>query len=151
VNGNVNALCQQCLFNFFYKKALTAYLGKGHIQNLISLCFDDGQLNGGCREFGFDKGFGPVGLPQRQLAAAGSDSDGRPHLAQWLQPAQLDAAQPLHEEAPAELETVSPPLPLEIKPQGDIILDTFLLLQEGQSGFSLPKTRYSKSWSQFLQ
>ena len=44
-----------------------------------------------------------------------------------------------------ELETVSPPLPFEINPQGDISLDTFLLLQEGQSGFSLPKTRYSKS------
>jgi hypothetical protein len=62
-----------------------------------------------------------------------------------LQPAQLDAAQPLQEDAPAELDTVSPPLPFETNPQGDISLDTFLLLQEGQSGFSLPKTRYSKS------
>jgi hypothetical protein len=63
----------------------------------------------------------------------------------------LDAAQPLQEDVPAELDAVCPPLPLEINPQGDINLDTFLLLQEGQSGFSLPNTRYSKSWSQFLQ
>jgi hypothetical protein len=68
-----------------------------------------------------------------------------------LQPAQLEAAHPLQEDAPAELDTVSPALPLEINPHADINLDTFLLLQEGQSGFSLPNTRYSKSWSQFLQ
>jgi hypothetical protein len=70
---------------------------------------------------------------------------------QWLQPAQLDAAQPLQEDAPADADTVSPPLPLEINPQRDINLDTFLPLQEGQLGFSLPKTRYSKSWSHFSQ
>ncbi len=62
-----------------------------------------------------------------------------------VQPAQLDAAQPLQEDAPAELDTVSPPLPLDIKPQGDINLDTFLPLHDGQFGFSLPKSRYSKS------
>jgi hypothetical protein len=70
---------------------------------------------------------------------------------QWLQPAQLDAAQPLQDDAPADLDTVSPPLPLEINPHGDINLDTFLPLQEGQFGFSLPKTRYSKFWSHFSQ
>jgi hypothetical protein len=68
-----------------------------------------------------------------------------------LQPAQLVAEQPLQEDVPAELATVSPLLPLETNPQGDINLDTFLLLQAGQSGFSLPNTRYSKFWSQFLQ
>jgi hypothetical protein len=68
-----------------------------------------------------------------------------------LQPAQLVAAQPLQEDVPADLLTVSPPLPLEINPQQDSNLDTFLLLQEGQSGFSLPNTRHSKSWLQFLQ
>jgi hypothetical protein len=55
------------------------------------------------------------------------------------------AAQPLQEEAPAERDDVSPPLPLETKPQADISLLTFLLLQLGQSGFSFPKTRHSKS------
>jgi hypothetical protein len=64
---------------------------------------------------------------------------------------QLDAAQPLQEDAPAELDTVSPPLPLEINPHADINLDIFLLLHEGQSGFSLPNTRHSKSWAQFSQ
>jgi hypothetical protein len=70
---------------------------------------------------------------------------------QWLQPEQLDAAQPLQDDAPADLDTVSPPPPLEINPHGDINLDTFLPLQEGQFGFSLPKTRYSKFWSHFSQ
>jgi hypothetical protein len=70
---------------------------------------------------------------------------------QWLQPAQLDAAQPLQEDAPADLDTVSPPLLLETNPQGDINLDTFWPLQEGQLGFSLPKTRYSKFWLHFSQ
>jgi hypothetical protein len=63
----------------------------------------------------------------------------------------LDEAQPLHPDAPAELDTVSPPPPLDTNPQADIILFTFLLLQLGQSGFSLPKTRYSNSWLHFSQ
>jgi hypothetical protein len=63
----------------------------------------------------------------------------------------LDAAQPLQEDAPADLDIVSPPLPLETNPHRDINLDTFLPLQEGQFGFSLPKTRYSKSWSHVSQ
>jgi hypothetical protein len=151
VHCYINASGQQCIFNFFYKKAFAAHFGKGDIQNFVPLSFYDRQFNGSRREFFFKKGFGPVGLPQRQFTAAGSDSDGIVHLTQWLQPAQLDAAQPLQADAPAELDTVSPPLPFEINPQGDISLDTFLLLQEGQPGFSLPKTRYSKSWSQFLQ
>jgi len=61
------------------------------------------------------------------------------------------AAHPPHEDAPAELETVSPPPPLLKNPQTDICLQTFLLLHDGQQGFSFPKTMYSKSSSHFSQ
>jgi len=58
---------------------------------------------------------------------------------------------PVHDESAAELLTVSPPLPLLIKPQADISLLIFLLLHEGQLGFSFPKTRISKFRSHLLQ
>jgi len=63
----------------------------------------------------------------------------------WLlQLEQLVAAHPLQADEEAEEETVSPPFPLLTKPQADISLNTFLLLHEGQSGFSEPNTRHSK-------
>ena len=93
-------------------------------------------------------GFDPLGLPQGQLAAAGSDGNARLH--QCPHPAQLEAAQPLQEEDAADF-TVWPPLPLLTNPQMDIKRDTFLLLQFGQSGLSLLKTKYSKSRSHFSQ
>jgi hypothetical protein len=40
---------------------------------------------------------------------------------------------------------VSPPAPLLTKPHADISFFTFLLWQEGQNGFSFPKTKNSKS------
>jgi len=58
---------------------------------------------------------------------------------------------PLHDESAAELLTVSPPPPLLIKPQADISLLTFLLLHEGQLGFSFPNSRSSKFRLQSLQ
>jgi hypothetical protein len=61
-----------------------------------------------------------------------------------LQPAQLPAGQPPHEE-PAAVLAGCPPEPLLTKPQADMRLRTFLLLQQRHSGFSLPKTRHSKS------
>jgi hypothetical protein len=61
-----------------------------------------------------------------------------------LQLEQLVAAHPLHADEEAEEDTVSPPVPLLTKPHADISFSTFLLLHEGQSGFSEPKTRYSK-------
>jgi hypothetical protein len=64
---------------------------------------------------------------------------------QWPQLEQLVAEHPVQEEAPADLPTVSPPLPLERNPQTDICLQTSSLLHSGQSGCSEPKTRLSKS------
>jgi hypothetical protein len=61
-----------------------------------------------------------------------------------LQVEQLVAAHPLHADEEAEEDTVSPPVPLLTKPHADISFSTFLLLHEGQAGFSGPKTRYSK-------
>jgi hypothetical protein len=63
---------------------------------------------------------------------------------QWPQVAQLVAAHPPQAEAEAEARVVSPPLPLLIKPQEDMRRVTFLLLQEGQSGFSDPNINFSK-------
>jgi hypothetical protein len=90
-----------------------------------------------------------VGLPERELAASGSYFDGCRH--QCPHPAQLPAEQPLQEDAEADVRTVSPLPPLLTNPQADIILPTFLLLQPGQLGLSLPKTRYSNSSLHFLQ
>jgi len=90
-----------------------------------------------------------VGLPERELAAPGSYFDGCLH--QCPHPAQLPAEQPLQEDAEAEVRMVSPLPPLLTNPQADISLLTFLLLQLGQKGLSLPKTRYSNSWLHFLQ
>jgi hypothetical protein len=58
---------------------------------------------------------------------------------------QLVAAHPVHDDAPAAAFTVSPCPPLLKKVDADISFFTFLLLHEGQSGCSLPKTRHSKS------
>jgi hypothetical protein len=63
---------------------------------------------------------------------------------QWPQVAQLVAAHPPQEDADAEARVVSPPPPLLTKPQEDMRRVTFLLLQEGQSGFSDPKISFSK-------
>jgi hypothetical protein len=49
------------------------------------------------------------------------------------------------QEEPAARETVSPLLPLLTNPQADIRFPTFLLLQQGQQGFSFPITRHSNS------
>jgi len=62
-----------------------------------------------------------------------------------LQLEQPVAAHPLHADEEAEEDTVSPLAVLLTKPHADISLCTFLLLHEGQSGFSEPKTRHSKS------
>jgi hypothetical protein len=70
---------------------------------------------------------------------------------QWLQPAQLEAAHPLHDDADADELTVSPWLPLEIKPQADIRRLTSWPWQTGQLGSSAPKTKHSKLWSHFSQ
>jgi hypothetical protein len=83
------------------------------------------------------------------LTASGSYFNDCRH--QCPHPAQLPAEQPLQEEADADVRTVSPPPPLLTNPQADISLLTFLLLQLGQTGLSLPKTRYSNSWLHFLQ
>jgi hypothetical protein len=61
------------------------------------------------------------------------------------------AAHPPQEELDADVVVVSPPLPLLTKPQEDMRRVTFLLLQEGQSGFSDPKTNFSKLLLQSLQ
>jgi len=55
------------------------------------------------------------------------------------------AEHPPHDEDDAEAFTVSPPVPLLIKPHADMSLLTFLLLHEGQAGFSFPNTIVSKS------
>lgn len=82
------------------------------------------------------------------MASSGADFDSPCH--QWPHPAQLEAEQD-PQEAEAEVLVLTPPLPLLTKPQADISFFTFLLLQEGQSGFAFPMTRYSKSRSQLLQ
>jgi hypothetical protein len=58
------------------------------------------------------------------------------------------AAHPVQDEAPAERLTVSPLPDLLKKPQADMRRSTFSQLHLGQHGFSLPKTRHSKSWLQ---
>jgi hypothetical protein len=61
------------------------------------------------------------------------------------------AAQPLQAEDPAEDDTVSPPLPLLMKPQADIRRQTLEDWQAEHSGSAFPSTRYSKSWPQSSQ
>ena len=90
-----------------------------------------------------------MGLPECQLAPPCSDMDVSAH--QWPQVAQLVAAHPPQEDADADARVVSPPPPLLTKPQVDMRRVTFLLLQEGQSGVSDPKTSFSKLSSQFSQ
>jgi hypothetical protein len=51
----------------------------------------------------------------------------------------------VHEEDAADVLTVSPPVPLLMKPHADISLLTFLPPHEGHTGFSFPKTIVSKS------
>jgi hypothetical protein len=60
------------------------------------------------------------------------------------------AEQPPQDE-PAEEETVSPLPPLLTKPQGDMSLVTFLLVQLEHSGVSLPMIRHSKFSPHFSQ
>jgi hypothetical protein len=50
---------------------------------------------------------------------------------------------PPQAEDEAEEAVVCPPAPLETKPQVDMSLQTFGLLQSGQVGFSPPKTSFS--------
>jgi len=82
----------------------------------------------------------PLGLPQGQLAASGSDAQKIFH--QWPQLEQLEALQPLQEDDAEEL-TVLPPAPLETNPQADMSLHTLVLSQSGQAGVSWPNTRHS--------
>jgi hypothetical protein len=61
---------------------------------------------------------------------------------------QLVAAHPEHDDAPAAALTVCPCPPLLKKVDADMSFLTFLLLHDGQSGRSFPKTRHSKSFLQ---
>jgi hypothetical protein len=95
-------------------------------------------------------------LPKRQLASTSADnnffiSGFHNNCHQWPHVEQLVAAHPLQPDAPADRLTVSPPFPLAINPQTDICLHTSSLLHAGQSGFSEPKTRHSKSFPQHEQ
>ena len=72
VNGDINATVQKRFFDFLNKQPLAADLGQGHIQNFISLGFDDLNLNGQMRMLCFNGLFDPVCLPEGQHAAAGS-------------------------------------------------------------------------------
>ena len=94
-------------------------------------------------EFGFD----PVGLPQCKGAASGADDDMLSHHAPQLE--QLDELHAAQDEAPAELLTVSPPLPLLTKPQADIRRLTDNAPQPGHFGISLPRIRVSNFLSHF--
>jgi hypothetical protein len=60
------------------------------------------------------------------------------------------AEHPLHDDEAEDL-TVSPPVPLLIKPHADMSLLTFLLLHEGHTGFSFPNTIDSKLWLHLSQ
>jgi hypothetical protein len=64
---------------------------------------------------------------------------------------QLVELQLPHEEAPAGVVTVSPPLPLLTKPHEDINRLTFLLPHLGQAGLSLPIIKISNFLSHFSQ
>jgi hypothetical protein len=90
----------------------------------------------------------PVGLPQCQFTCPGSDFNRWFH--QGLHPAQLLAEQPLQDD-PADEDTVSPPPPLLTKPQADMSLVTFLLLQVVHCGVSDPMIRHSKFLPHFSQ
>jgi hypothetical protein len=111
----------------------------------VALGLDDRQLHRDAGKTLQESRAEPLGLPQGEPAPAGSNDDGFRH--QCLHPAQLPAWQPPQEE-PADALTVWPP-PLLTKPQADMRLRTFLLRQPLHSGFSLPKTRHSKSFPHF--
>jgi hypothetical protein len=145
VHCQVDASIQQGFFNLLDEQAFAANFGQGDIQDFVSTGFDDGQFDGDVRMVGADGIFDPVGLPQGQLAAPGADGDGAAGH-QWPHPAQLEALHPVHDEAPADWLTVSPPLPLLTNPQVDISRQTLSALQSGHWSGSLPPiTRYSKS------
>jgi hypothetical protein len=64
---------------------------------------------------------------------------------------QLVALHPLHDDAPADRLTVSPPPPLLTKPQADIIRLTFRFPHAGHFGLSLPMIRHSNFLSHASQ
>ena len=74
VNSDINVIVQKRFLDFFDKEPLAADLGQRHIQNFISLGFDDLNLNRQMRMLRFNGLFDPVCLPEGQLAAAGSDA-----------------------------------------------------------------------------
>jgi hypothetical protein len=128
VNSDIYATVQKRFFDFLNKQSLAPDLGQRHIQNLISLGFDDLNLYSQKRMPRFNGLFDPVCLPEGQLAAAGSDAQDGFH--QWPHPPQLVALHPPQEE-PTEAEelTVSPPPPLQTNPQADMSRLTFGLPQ----------------------
>jgi hypothetical protein len=124
MDGDINSVIQQGLFDFFNKKPFAANFGKRDIQNFIAFGFDGNQFDipGGI-VFGQSR-FDPVGLPQRQFAGPGPDFDRWLH--EWPHPVQLPAEQPVQPD-PAEVDTVWPPAPLLTKALVDMSLVTFLL------------------------
>jgi hypothetical protein len=61
------------------------------------------------------------------------------------------AEHPPHDDDDAEVLTVSPLVPLLMKPHADISLLTFLLPHDGHAGFSFPNTIVSKLWPHLSQ
>jgi hypothetical protein len=70
---------------------------------------------------------------------------------QWPQLVQLVALHPVHDDAPADRLTVSPPPLLLTNPQADIIRLTFRFPHFGHSGLSLPMIRHSNFLSHASQ
>jgi hypothetical protein len=149
VDCQIDSALQESLFDFFDEKSLAADVGQRDIEYFIAFGGDGDELDREGREVFEQFRLNPIGLPQSESALSGPDSDNTLHD-QWPQLEQLVPEHPLQED-PADLETVWPPPPLLTKPQVDIRRQTSAPLQVGQSGFSSPNTRRSKSSLHFRQ
>src|SRR5207302_2097153 len=80
MHGEVGAAVADRLLNRLGEQPVAADLRQGFILDLIALGLDDDQLDLSSRRHSAQKIRNVVGLPERERAAAGADSQGPGHL-----------------------------------------------------------------------
>lgn len=74
VNGNIDLAGEQAVIKLFREKAFAAGFGNQHVERLIAARVDFNQLGFNFRKAALQGGGHPIGLPQRQLAAARAEA-----------------------------------------------------------------------------
>jgi hypothetical protein len=145
VHCQVDASIQQGFFNLFDEQAFAANFGQGDIQDFVSTGFDDGQFDGDVRMVGRMASLTQLACHRASLLPRVPMVMVLPAISGHIRHS-WKRCSPVHDEAPADWLTVSPPLPLLTNPQVDISRQTLSALQSGHWSGSLPPiTRYSKS------